>query len=114
MDCRFPKITQDGKDGDKEIGYIANMRDGATAGFKYFDCKGIKKITIKARGGMGVGGAFEIMTEWNGTPICTIPVDTTNEWKEYSADISIPDGVHALYFRYIGRTQASLASFTLE
>jgi hypothetical protein len=114
MDCRFPKITQDGKDGDKEIGYIANMRDGATAGFKYFDCKGVKKITIKARGGLGFGGAFEIMTEWNGTPICTIKTVTTNEWKEYSSDISIPDGVHALYFRFVGRTQTSLASFTLE
>nr|WP_312876154.1 family 43 glycosylhydrolase [Paenibacillus frigoriresistens] len=43
MDCRFPKITQDGKDGDEEIGYIANMRDSATAGFKYFQCDGIKK-----------------------------------------------------------------------
>jgi hypothetical protein len=114
MDCRFPKITQDGKDGDKEIGYIANMRDGATAGFKYFDCRGVKKITIKARGGLGLGGAFEIMTEWNGTPICTIKTVTTNEWKEYSSDISIPDGVHSLYFRFVGRTQASMASFILE
>jgi hypothetical protein len=114
MDCRFPKITQDGKDGDKEIGYIANMRDGATAGFKYFDCKGVNKITIKARGGLGFGGAFEVMTEWNGDPICRIQTETTNEWKEYSSNISIPDGVHALYFRYAGRTQASLASFTLE
>jgi len=61
MDCRFPKITQDGKDGDRESGYIA-----------------------------------------------------TNEWKEYSLDILIPDGVHAFYFWYVGRSQASLASFTLE
>ena len=42
MDKQFPKITQDGKDGDEEIGYIANMKDSATAGFKYFDCKGNK------------------------------------------------------------------------
>jgi hypothetical protein len=114
MDCRFPKITQDGKDGEEEMGYIANMRDGATAGFKYFDCKGVKKITIKARGGLGFGGAFEVMTEWNGNPICRIQTETTNQWKEYSSNISIPDGVHALYFRFVGRTQGSLASFTLE
>jgi hypothetical protein len=44
MDCRFPKITQDGRDGDEETGYIANMRDGATAGFKYFDCEGIRQV----------------------------------------------------------------------
>lgn len=114
MDCRFPKITQDGKDGDEEIGYIANMRDGATAGFKYFDCKGVTKVKIKARGGLWVGGTFEIMTKWDGAPIGTIEVGTSNDWIEYSSDISIPDGVHALYFRYVGKSQASLASFTLE
>jgi hypothetical protein len=43
MDSRFPKITQDGKDGDKETGYIANLRDCAAAGFKYFDCNGLRK-----------------------------------------------------------------------
>ena len=42
LDERFPKITQDGEDGDENAGYIENMKDGATAGFKYFDCKGIK------------------------------------------------------------------------
>jgi arabinoxylan arabinofuranohydrolase len=114
MDCRFPKITQDGKDGDEETGYIANMRDGATAGFKYFDCKGVKRITIKVRGGAGVDAAFEIMTKWNGTPICSISIVKTNEWKEYCSSILIPDGVHALYFKYVGRSQASFASFTLE
>jgi hypothetical protein len=33
MDNQFPKITQDGGDGDEEPGYIANMKDSATAGF---------------------------------------------------------------------------------
>jgi hypothetical protein len=54
------------------------------------------------------------MTKWDGTPIGTINVGTSNDWIEYSSDILIPDGVHALYFRYVGESQASLASFTLE
>jgi arabinoxylan arabinofuranohydrolase len=112
MDCRFPKITQDGKDGDEEIGYIANMRCGAIAGFKYFTCDGIKKISIKARG--GYGGAFEIMTALDGSPIGSIPIKATNEWKEYSAPISIPDGIQALYFKYAGWGSVSLASFSLD
>lgn len=102
------------KDGDKENGYIANMRDGATAGSKYFDCKVVKKITIRVRGGLGIGGAFEIMTKWDGSPIAKIPINTSNQWIEYSSNLSIPDGIHALYFRYVGRSQASLASFILE
>lgn len=112
LDCRFPKITQDGKDAEEENGYIANMRDGACAGFKYFDCKGIKKVTIKVRGGFG--GTFEITTTWNGYPIGRIQIGSTNEWKEYTSDISIPDGVNALYFKYVGSRPVSLASFTLE
>ena len=112
MDCRFPKITQDGRDDDKETGYIANMRDGAAAGFKYFDCSGISRIKIKVRGGKG--GAFDIMTSWNGAAIGQIPVSPSNEWKEYEQDIKVPDGVQSLYFRYSGTGGVSFASFTLE
>jgi arabinoxylan arabinofuranohydrolase len=108
----FPKITQDGKDGDEEIGYIDNMQDSATAGFKYFDCNGIKKIKIKVRG--YCNGAFEIKTSWNGPSLAKIPVKFTNVWEEYSADVVIPDGKQALYFTYTGGGTASFASFTLE
>jgi hypothetical protein len=111
MDSRFPKITQDGKDGDEEIGYIANMRDGAVAGFKYFDCKGVSSLTVKVRGGQG---SFEVMTAWDGEPLGSIEIKSSNEWKSYSAPLSIPDGVQALYFKYLGTGRASLASFTLE
>lgn len=112
MNNQFPKITQDGKDGDEEIGYIQNMKDTATAGFKYFDCKDVKKVKIKVRG--YCNGAFEIKTSWNGPALGRIPVEFSNIWKEYSADIAIPDGIQALYFTYTGPGSASLASFTLE
>lgn len=112
MDGRFPKITQDGKDGDEEAGYIANMRDGATAGFKYFDCHDIQRIGIKVRG--YCNGHFEVKTAWDGEVLATIPVAFTNVWTDYSASISIPNGVQALYFTYKGGGNASLASFTLE
>lgn len=111
MDCRFPKITQDGKDGDHEPGYIANMRDGAIAGFKYFDCKNITSVAIKTRGLSG--GAFLVKLAWDGQPLGEIPVTTSNEWKEHTASITIPDGVHALYFQYRGPGNPSLASFKL-
>lgn len=111
MDSRFPKITQDGRDGDEETGYILNMRDSATAGFKYFDCHGIKKVSIKVRG--YCMGAFEIKTSWNGEPLGSIPVGFSNIWEEYTADIAMPNGVHALYFTYKGEGSVALKSFTL-
>jgi len=112
MDKQFPKITQDGKDGDEEIGYIANMKASATAGFKYFDCKGINKVKIKVRG--YCKGDFEVRTSWSGEVLGRITVGFSNVWKEYSSDITIPDGIHSLYFTYAGEGSASLASFTLE
>lgn len=112
MNNQFPKITQDGKDGDEEIGYIANMKDSATAGFKYFRCKGIKAVKIKTRG--YCRGVFEVKTSWDGEVLGRIPVDFSNIWTEYSADISIPDGIQALYFTYRGSGSASFGSFTLS
>ncbi|MFW6035055.1 MAG: family 43 glycosylhydrolase [Halothermotrichaceae bacterium] len=112
MNKQFPKITQDGKDEDKNLGYIENMKDSATAGFKYFDCKGIEKVKIKVRG--YCQGEFEVKTSWNGKVLGTIPVEFSNIWKEYTADIVIPDGIQALYLTYRGNGSASLASFTLE
>ncbi len=112
MDCRFPKVTQDGKDGDEETGYVANLRDGSHAGFKYFDCKGVSGISIRVRG--YCSGAFGVKTKWDGEVLGWIPVEFSNEWKEYRADIAVPDGIQALYFVYKGTGAANLASFTLE
>lgn len=111
MNSEYPKITQDGRDGDEETGYIFNMTESATAGFKYFDCKDIRQIKIKARGyGRGL---FEVKTAWDGDPLGNIPVDFSNEWKEYTADIAVPDGICALYFTYRGKGSVAFAAFTL-
>jgi hypothetical protein len=112
MNNQFPRITQEGKDGDEELGFIQNLKDQATAGFKYFECKGINKIKIKVRG--YCRGYYEVKTAWDGVALCSIPVGFSNVWKEYSSEIVIPDGVHPLYFTFIGQGSSSLASFTLE
>lgn len=110
-DDRFPKIVQEGRDGDEEPGYIANMKDSATAGFKYFDCKGIKKFGITTRG--YAGGVFEIRTKWDGEVIAKIKIEYSNVWETYTTDIDLPDGVHAIYITYTGDGNVSLKSFTL-
>lgn len=112
MDAVYPKITQDGKDGDEEIGYILNMTESATAGFKYFDCRSVEKINIRVRG--YCSGVFEIRTKWDGEKLGMIPVGFSSEWKDYSGSIRIPDGVQELYFTYKGHGSAAFASFTFE
>ncbi len=110
-DDRFPKIVQEGRDGDEEEGYLANMKDSATAGFKYFDCRNVRSISVTARG--YIDGAFEIRTAWDGEVVATLPVAFTNVWETYTADVELPDGVYAFYITYRGGGVAGLKSFTL-
>lgn len=111
-DPRNPKIMQDGKDGDEVNGYIANIVDGVTAGFKYFDFKGVKKVTIATRG--YANGKFLVKTAWDGDVLGEIQIDSSNVWEEYSTDVNIPDGVHPIYFEYVGGGNTMLRSFRLE
>ncbi|MEW6564926.1 MAG: family 43 glycosylhydrolase [Spirochaetota bacterium] len=110
-DGRFPKIMQDGCDGTEVLGYIGNMKDGATAGFKYFSCTNVKTIRIFTR---GYGhGKFEVRTAWDGPMLAEIPIANSNVWERFESPISIPDGIQALYFTYRGSGSPSLQGFEL-
>ena len=111
MDDRFPKITQLGGDGDENPGYIANMRDTATAGFKYFDCRGVKRISVRTKG--YATGRLEIRTAWDGDAVGAAPIRYANVWRDTVAEVVISDGVHALYFTFNGTGYLQFASFTL-
>lgn len=108
---RFPKVMQDGRDGDEEEGYVGNIQDSATMGFKYLDCRGIREISITVRG--YAKGVFEVKTAWDGETLVEIPVDYTNVWKKYSASVIIGDGIHSLYLTFRGQGNAMLKSFQL-
>ena len=108
---RFPKVMQDGKDGDEETGYVGNIQDSATVGFKYFDVKGVSRITITVRG--YAKGVFQVKTARNGEVLAEIPVDYTNVWEDYTVPISIEDGIHTLYLTFCGQGNAMLKSFEL-
>lgn len=110
---KAPKVVQEGKDGDENVGYIADMTEGCTAGFKYFDCKDVKKISVTVRG--YAYGSFEVRTKWDGEVLATVKIkDSSNVWETYSSDIALPDGVNAIYLTYVGGGTAMLKSFTLE
>lgn len=105
----FPKITQGGGEGDFGSGYIANIKDTATAGFKYFNCQKVEKISIAVRG--YAKGVFEVRTKWDGPIIAELEVEYSNIWKTYTSGICLPDGVHALYFTFKGEGTAQFKSF---
>ena len=101
----------DGGDGDENLGYITGIHDGISAGFRYFDCKGVKKIGVTVRG--YCGGEFRVKTAWDGETLATVKVISANIWQEFQSDIAIPDGVHAIYLEYKGGGDPQLKSFTL-
>lgn len=108
---KYPKVMQEGRDGDENLGYIGNITDTTTAGFKYFDCRGVNKIRISVRG--YADGVFEIKTKWDGEVLAKLKVEYANVWEDYETDIKIPDGKQAIYITYRGNGNASLRSFTL-
>jgi hypothetical protein len=111
-DTRIPIVCQDGKDGDEEIGFVTNINDNCGIGFKFFDCKGITKVTLKTRGYNR--GAFEVKTSLQGETLGAIEITSSNIWKKFTKEIKIPDGIQALFFIYKGTGQATLGSFILE
>jgi len=106
-----PMITQYGADGDTEAGYIANIIDSTVIGFKYFKCSGIKKVAVRTRG--YCKGVFEVRTALDGESLGGIPVQSANIWTDYASDITIPDGVWALYFTYKGTGAPQMVSIKL-
>ncbi|MBQ8623053.1 MAG: family 43 glycosylhydrolase [Oscillospiraceae bacterium] len=107
-----PKITQDGRDGDEETGYIGNVNRGMVAGFKYFKCEGIKEVSITTRA--YIHGEFEIKTALDAEPLATIRVQGTNIWTKYTAPIDLPDGVYAFFIHFKGTGGGHLKSFELN
>ena len=112
MDDRFPKITQQIEPGGRGIGYIANMRDSATAGFRYFDCRGVRKISVRTKG--YARGQMEIRTAWDGEALGAIPIGYANVWHDTEADIAVPNGVRSLYFTFSGQGHLQFAGFELK
>lgn len=99
---KHPFLTQEGKDRERvPAQYIANMRDGATAGFKYFKFEGAKRIRIRARG-RGIG-FMAVRTKEDALPVANIVLDLDRDWKGFEAKLHVPDGVHALYFTFEGK-----------
>lgn len=108
----FPKIVKEGWDGDQNEGYVTNLRDNYTCGYKYFDLSKTTGITITTRG--YAYGSMEISTEFQGKVVKTIPLHYSNLWTDYEVELELPEGANALYFTYRGDGSASFKGFTLK
>lgn len=110
-----PYFTQTGKDredhGDQ---YIANMQDGACAGFKYFLFDGTEQQILVSVSGNGVGSLLV-----SDQPDCSFPraelkIALTGPAQCCSSAFHISSGVHALYFMFKGNGIINFHSFRID
>ena len=108
-----PYFTQTGEDRESDPDqYVANMKDGATAGYKYFRFDKTDTIGITIRG--TANGQMEVRTDLTEEPVCIIPVLSHSEIINNKAPANIPSGDHELYFTYIGNGTLDFLSFELK
>lgn len=96
-----PYFTQEGGDREETPNqYIRNMTDGAVAGFKYFDIKGVNRIGVSVRG--NGEGKICVKKTLTGESIGEIEIRAIQEWKEFEGEVRITNEVTGLDFEYNG------------
>jgi len=108
-----PFFTQTGRDReDTPDQYIANITDGTVIGYKYFDFRNLRTISVKVKG--NAKGDLLVSFSPDGEPIGAIHLSPAREYTEYSAQVSIEDGVGSLFFRCEGTGRFDFLEFTLK
>lgn len=91
--------------------YIANMREGSVAGFKYFDFERATHIRLRTRGG---NGRMLVYTDLNGAPAAEIELAGSDTWRTSPpARFTCAPGVKPLYFVWHGEQPLDFYSFEL-
>ena len=107
VDERFPYFTQDGEDREGEPGqYIANLRDGAVAGYRYFNLKAEGTIRLWVRG--NASGRMLLLDGPEGRYLGEVSFSVSSwEWEAFDGNYitsgSLRAGGQALYMKYEGQ-----------
>ncbi len=113
-----PYFRQEGEAPDV-VQYIANLRDGAVAGFKYLDLSATRSVSVCVRGSFE--GVVEVVDQAHptedvpdATTLATVRVGNAGrEWTSFLAPLSGGREHSALYLRFRGKGRADLLSVTL-
>ena len=121
-DCHNPKrkfrehpyFTQTGRDrecdGDQ---YIANMRDGSVAGFKYFEMCDASEVQITLRG--EAAGIMQVSNSESFDTLCaSIEVTLNRQTAVFDGTLKTIPEKCAFYFRFIGDGFVDFLSFELK
>lgn len=107
-----PYFTQFGK-GRDSVQYIANMRSGAVAGFKYFACQDVGAVCVELRG--KAQGFFLVSTTPDFEKVAasvSVELDTA-EFQKLWAACSFPNQINPLYFKFEGMGSVDFLAYYL-
>ena len=108
----MPYITEE-ENGSFEKGlkpYIANMREGAVAGFKYLDFTGDEtSVSLELR---GTGTVRVLLDSPDGAAAAEVGHDSS-DWHSSGGTLAGTAGTHAVYFKVVSG-QVDFASFTIQ
>lgn len=109
-----PYFTQSGKDRmDNGDQYIANMRDGSVAGFKYFAFSMLSEISVTVRG--NAEGKLLVSTEKDFSDVSAVfSIVGSATQMALETEIQVPDGVYPLYFKFVGSGALDFIAFELR
>lgn len=97
----------------KPVFYVGNIFDGVALGYKYFECSALKKIVFTVSG-KAKGELKVCLGDENGSVAGTVEIDISSEvWQQAIAEVEVPDGVQALFFKYEGEGSIKLRWFEL-
>ncbi|MFZ2678312.1 MAG: alpha-N-arabinofuranosidase, partial [Gemmiger qucibialis] len=92
--------------------YIANMRDGAVAGFKYFAFKDAAEIKVHCTG--SANGRLQVSTAPDFSTLCADIFIKNGSQVGEKVSLTIPDGTYPLYFRFTGSGKMNFHWFELQ
>lgn len=108
-----PYFTQEGEDReDNPNQYIANMTNGAVAGFKYFNIEELGEISVTVRG--SGEGKVKITNALNGEAISEIQVKPIENWTTFTSSFRCKKGIQALFFTYEGNGFIDFMKFEIK
>lgn len=103
------KVTLDEPSGEY---VVANFTNGSVIGYKYFDFKGVKRVSVYVHG--YAHGTLEVRTQWDGEAVGSAELHADNYWNRIDVDVNIEDGVKPLYFTYHGTGNPLVKGFEIQ
>lgn len=102
---------------EKDLHYVANVTDGVTLGWKYFDFEEETELSLVLRGaGEGVLSVYSCEPTEDATPVAEIAValDDGAAWQTTAPVVCPLEGTLPIYIRYVGSGALSIKTLILN